>query len=171
MEFNLLTAKPVLYVANVNEATSSNAFAETVGALAKKNGASMVVINAKLEADIMALPEEERASFRTAMGAVDSGIDALAKAGEKLLDLITFFAAGPKEAHAWHVKRGSFVPQAAGKIHSDMEKGFIRAEIYSVADLEEARSEAALRAKGKFRMEGRDYIIQDGDVVHIHFKV
>jgi hypothetical protein len=101
----------------------------------------------------------------------ESGLDELAKAGEKLLNLITFFAAGPKEAHAWHVERGSFVPRAAGKIHSDMERGFIRSEIFSVNDLVAAGTETQLRSLGKIRMEGRDYVIQDGDVVHIHFKV
>lgn len=170
-EFNFLTAKPVLFVANLNESVISADFEKAVQAWAAGHNADCVSINAKLEAEIMALPEEERLSYREALGASESGIDRLAKAGEKLLQLITFFAAGPKEAHAWHVKKGSPVTQAAGKIHTDLERGFIRAEVYNFADLKEAGSESALKAKGKIRMEGRDYITQDGDVLNIHFKV
>lgn len=169
-DFNFLTAKPVLYVANVDEKDCS-ANVEKVRQWAKDNGAEMVELNAKLEADVMALPEEERTGYREALGIKYSGLDALAKAGQKLLKLITFFAAGPKEVHAWHVSAGAPVPQAAGKIHSDLERGFIRAEVYSVGDLLEAGSETALRAKGKIRMEGKDYLTTDGDVLHIHFKV
>jgi len=170
-EFNLLSAKPVLFVANVNDSDGARGYEDLVKKWALNHDADMVVINAKLEAEVMALPEAERASYREALGLTESGIGRLAKAGQKLLKLITFFAAGPKEAHAWHVREGSPVPQAAGKIHSDMEKGFIRAEVYSLNDLKEAGSEPALRAKGKIRMEGRDYITHDGDVVQIHFKV
>lgn len=169
-DFNFLTAKPVLYVANVDEKDCS-ANVEKIRQWAKENAAEMVELNAKLEADVMALPPEERASFREALGIKSSGLDALAKAGQKLLKLITFFAAGPKEVHAWHVGSGAPVSQAAGKIHSDLERGFIRAEVYGVSDLLEAGSEAALRAKGKIRMEGKDYLTTDGDVLHIHFKV
>lgn len=169
-DFNFLSAKPVLYLANVNE-TTDPALIDQVKTWAKENKAGMVELNVKLEADVMALPEEERAGFREALGVHESGLDRLAKAGEKLLDLITFFAAGPKEAHAWHVRAGSPVPIAAGKIHSDLERGFIRAEVYNVKDLMEEKSEQALRAKGRIRMEGRDYVTQDGDVLHIHFKV
>lgn len=170
-EFNFLTAKPVLYVANLNDSSSSADFEKAVQSWAKQHNAESVSINAKLEAEIMALSPEERVGYREALGATESGIDRLAKAGEKLLQLITFFAAGPKEAHAWHVRKGSPVTQAAGKIHSDLERGFIRAEVYNVADLKESGSESALRAKGKIRMEGRDYVTQDGDVLNIHFKV
>lgn len=170
-EFNLLTAKPVLFVANVNDSDGSKGYEGIVQKWAEKHNADMVVINAKLEAEVMVLPEAERDPYRDALGLTESGIDRLAKAGQKLLKLITFFAAGPKEAHAWHVREGSPVPQAAGKIHSDMERGFIRAEVYSVYDLKEAGSEPSLRAKGKIRMEGRDYITKDGDVLEIHFKV
>ncbi len=169
-EFNFLTAKPVLYVANVNDKTDP-AVVEQVRTFARENGAQMVQLNAKLEADVMSLPEEERAGFREALGVTESGLDTLAKAGQRLLKLITFFAAGPKEAHAWHVAEGSPVPSAAGKIHSDLERGFIRAEVYAASELFEAGSEAALRAKGRIRMEGKDYITQDGDVLEIHFKV
>lgn len=169
-EFNFLTAKPVLYVANINEKTAP-ANVEKVRLFAKSSEAEIVELNAKLEADVMALPEEERPGFREALGIKTSGLDDLAKAGQRLLKLITFFTAGPKEVHAWHVREKSPIPQAAGKIHSDMEKGFIRAEVYSVPELLAAGSEASLRSQGKIRMEGKDYITQDGDVVHIHFKV
>ncbi len=169
-EFNFLTAKPVLYMANTNDSTSAD-IVKQVHDWAVENKAGVVELNAKLEADVMALPEEERASYREALGMKESGLDRLAQAGEKLLELVTFFAAGPKEAHAWHVRANSPVPTAAGKIHSDLERGFIRAEVYNVADLKEAGSEQALKAKGKIRMEGRDYITKDGDVLHIHFKV
>lgn len=169
-DFNFLTAKPVLYVANVND-SSSSALVDQVKAFAKENNAEVVVLNNKLEADVMALPAEERAGFREALGIKESGLDSLAKAGERLLKLISFFAAGPKEVHAWHVQVGTPIPKSAGKIHSDMEKGFIRAEVFNYSDLIENGTEAALRAKGKIRMEGKDYITQDGDILHIHFKV
>lgn len=169
-DFNFLTAKPVLYIANVNDKTPS-AVVDIVREFAKQEGGQVVEINNKLEADVMMLPEEERPAFRQELGIKESGLDTLAKAGERLLNLISFFAAGPKEVHAWHITKGSPVPQAAGKIHSDLERGFIRAEVFSYADLVEAGSEAALRAKGRLRMEGKDYITQDGDIIHIHFKV
>jgi len=167
-EFNFLTAKPILYVANHGD---SSPLVEDVRKYAAENGSPLLELNAKVEAEIMALPEGERMPFREAMGIKDSGLEMLALAGRKLLRLISFFAAGPKEAHAWHVEEGSFIPKAAGKIHSDMEKGFIRAEVYSVEELKKVGSEAGLKAQGKIRMEGKDYVIQDGDVVHIHFKV
>lgn len=169
-DFNFLTAKPVLYVANVND-KDCTVNVDKVEGWARENGAQSVVLNAKLESDVMALPAEERGSYRDMLGIKTSGLDALAKAGQKLLNLISFFAAGPKEVHAWHVGAGSPVTHAAGKIHSDLERGFIRAEVFNVKDLLEAGSEAALKAKGKIRMEGKDYLTQDGDVLHIHFKV
>lgn len=169
-EWTFLTAKPVLYVANTNDSTPP-ALVEEVKKYAEANKAEMVVMNAKLEAEVMALDEAERKSYQEALGITESGIDRLAKAGENLLQLITFFAAGPKEAHAWHVRRNRPIPEAAGKIHSDLERGFIRAEVYSVEDLKEAGSESNLKAKGKIRVEGKEYLTQDGDVVNILFKV
>lgn len=169
-DFNFLTAKPVLFIANVNENTPADVV-NIVKEFAKKEGGEVVEINNKLEADVMMLPEEERPAFRKELGIKESGLDALARAGQKLLNLITFFAAGPKEVHAWHITKGSPVPQAAGKIHSDLERGFIRAEVFSYDDLVECGSEANLRAKGRIRMEGKDYITHDGDILHIHFKV
>jgi GTP-binding protein YchF len=169
-DFNFLSAKPVLFVANVNDSTTKENLA-LVEAWAKENNADVVALNAKLEAEVMLLPEEERAGFREALGVTESGLSSLAKAGQKLLKLISFFAAGPKEVHAWHVRAGANVAQAAGKIHSDMEKGFIRAEVFNARELMEIGTEAELRTRGKIRMEGRDYVTQDGDVLHIHFKV
>lgn len=169
-DFNFLTAKPVLYVANVSDTTAPENL-KIVHDWAKQNKADVVELNAKLEAEVMLLPENERAGFREALGVTESGLSALAKAGQKLLQLITFFAAGPKEVHAWNVRKGSNVAQTAGKIHSDMEKGFIRAEVYNARDLIEIGNEAELRSCGKIRIEGRDYVTQDGDVLHILFKV
>lgn len=169
-DFNFLTAKPVLFVANTGEGTRPELI-EAVQAWAKKNNAEVVVLNAKLEAEVMGLPEEERVSYREALGVKNSGLDSLAHAGQRLLNLVTFFAAGPKEVHAWHVQKGSPVTRAAGKIHSDLERGFIRAEVFGAEDLFTAGSETTLKTQGKIRMEGRDYTVQDGDVLHIHFKV
>jgi ribosome-binding ATPase YchF (GTP1/OBG family) len=169
-DFNFLTAKPVLYIATTNEKTPSTVV-DIVKEFAKLEGGQVVEINNKLEADVMMLPEEERPAFRQELGIKESGLDTLAKAGERLLNLITFFAAGPKEVHAWHITKGSPVPQAAGKIHSDLERGFIRAEVFSYDDLIAVGSESELRGKGKIRMEGKDYVTQDGDILHIHFKV
>lgn len=169
-DFNFLTAKPILFVANVNE-TSDPEMVKKVEDLAKGQNADVVILNAKLEAELVGLPEDEQTSYREAMEMKESGLNRLAKAGQKILNLITFFAAGPKEVHAWTVEKGSDITRAAGKIHSDMEKGFIRAEVYSFQDLKETKSEAGLKEKGKIRMEGRDYITRDGDVLHIHFKV
>jgi len=166
-EFNFLTAKPILYVGNMGEEKSDKY--EKLQEWAKQHDAPTLDLNAKLEAEIMSLPEEERAAFRDELGMKVSGLERLSQAGQRLLKLITFFAAGPKEAHAWNIRQGSSIVQAAGKIHSDMEKGFIRAEVYSVKDLQEAKSEASLRSLGKIRMEGKDYLAQDGDVVQIHF--
>ncbi|MCG3204220.1 MAG: Ribosome-binding ATPase YchF [Elusimicrobia bacterium] len=169
-DLNLLTSKPVLYIANVNERTPASVV-DIVKNFAAKEGGQVVEINNKLEADVMMLPEEERPAFREELGIKESGLDALAKAGQRLLNLITFFAAGPKEVHAWHISKGLPVTRAAGKIHSDLERGFIRAEVFSYDDLAACGSEAELRAKGKIRMEGKDYLTQDGDILHIHFKV
>lgn len=169
-EFNFLTAKPILFVANVNDSTTAENI-QAVRDWAKENGAECVELNAKLEAEVMGLPAEERAAFRKELGLAESGLDRLANAGQRLLKLISFFAAGPKEVHAWHVREGSPIPVAAGKIHSDMERGFIRAEVFNVKDLFAIGDEATLKAQGKIRMGGKEYIAQDGDVVTIHFKV
>ena len=169
-DYNFLTAKPVLFVANVNESTPAGLW-EELEKWAKDQNASAVRINVKLEGEIVSLSAEEQETYRQELGIPESGLGALARAGQELLKQITFFTAGPKESHAWNVVRGDSIVKAAGKIHSDMERGFIRAEIFNVKDLQTAGSENTLRSTGKIRMEGRDYQTQDGDVIVIHFKV
>jgi len=169
-DYSFLTAKPVLYVANTNEQTQPGLW-EEVKSWAKEQNASAIQINVKLEGEIVSLSPEEQEAYRTELGIHESGLGTLARAGHELLNQITFFTAGPKESHAWNVVRGDSVVKAAGKIHSDMERGFIRAEIFNVKDLETLGSEGAVRQAGKVRMEGRDYLTQDGDIVVIHFKV
>jgi len=167
----LLTAKPVLYVCNVNEesAASGNAHSAGVEALASTKGAQSVVISAKIEAEIAALSAPERAEYLAAVGLSEAGLDRLIRAGYRLLDLVTFFTAGPKEARAWTVARGTRAPQAAGVIHTDFERGFIRAETIAYADYLEAGGEAGARDVGRLRLEGKDYVVADGDVMHFRF--
>lgn len=172
-EAQLLTAKPVLYVCNVDEAglTKDNAFVTRVRARAAQEGAGVVVLCAKIEAEVAELPEEDRAGFLHDLGITEPGLAALARETYKLLGLQTYFTAGPKEIRAWTIPIGARAPQAAGVIHSDFERGFIRAEVYGVADLLVAGSEAALKATGKMRVEGKEYVVQDGDVMHFRFNV
>ncbi len=168
---HLLTAKPVLYVCNVDEdsAASGNAFSEKVEAMAAAQGAGTVIISAAIEEELAQLEEKEREEYLAAMGLEEPGLERLIRAGYRLLDLITFFTAGPKEAHAWTVKRGARAPQAAGVIHSDFEKGFIRAEVISYEDYVTFGGETGAREAGKMRLEGKDYVVQDGDVMHFRF--
>ena len=172
-EFNLLTAKPVLYVANVDENSvlSDNAAAAALRKHAAANGADMVRICGKIEAEIADLPEQERPEFLAGLGLEKSGLAVLAQAIYRLLGLETFFTATPKENRAWTIKKGTHASKAAGIIHSDFEKGFIRAEVFTLEELEHYKSEAALRATGKVRSEGKDYIIKDGDIVFFRFNV
>ncbi|WP_038033965.1 redox-regulated ATPase YchF [Thermopetrobacter sp. TC1] len=167
----LLTAKPVLYVCNVDEdsAATGNAFSEKVQAMAVAQGAETVIISAAIEEELAQLEDAERAEYLESMGLEEAGLERLIRAGYRLLDLITFFTAGPKEAHAWTVKRGARAPQAAGVIHSDFEKGFIRAEVISYEDYVAHGGEAGAREAGKMRLEGKDYVVQDGDVMHFRF--
>lgn len=167
----LLTAKPVLYVCNVDEdsAAMGNAFSEKVQAMAAAQGAETVIISAAIEEELAQLEDAERAEYLESMGLEEAGLERLIRAGYRLLDLITFFTAGPKEAHAWTVKRGARAPQAAGVIHSDFEKGFIRAEVISYEDYVAHGGEAGAREAGKMRLEGKDYVVQDGDVMHFRF--
>ncbi len=169
----LLTAKPVLYVCNVDEdaAATGNAFTEKVMEKARAEGAEAIVISARIEEELAQLPAEERREFLESMGLEEAGLDRLIRAGYRLLDLITFFTAGPKEAHAWTVRRGATAPEAAGVIHSDFEKGFIRAEVIAYDDYVAHGGEAGAREAGKMRLEGRDYVVQDGDVMHFRFAV
>ncbi len=167
----LLTALPVLYVCNVEEASAArgNAFSQQVEARAKAEGALAVVISAKIEAEIAVLSRDEREEYLAAIGLKEAGLDRLIAAGYALLALVTFFTAGPKEARAWTVTRGSKAPQAAGVIHSDFEHGFIRAETIAYDDYVACGGEAGARDAGKMRLEGKDYVVQDGDVMHFRF--
>jgi ribosome-binding ATPase len=167
----LLTALPVLYVANVDEAsaTGGNEFSRMVEARAKTEGAACVVISAKIEAEIAVLPPSERDEFLAAMGLKEPGLDRLISAGYALLHLVTYFTAGPKEARAWTITRGTKAPQAAGVIHSDFEHGFIRAETIAYEDYVACGGEGGARDAGKMRLEGKDYVVADGDVMHFRF--
>ncbi len=170
-QLNLLTSKPVLYVCNVDEgsAASGNEHSRTVETKAAAEGAGVVVISAKIEAEIAMLPREERAEYLETLGLTETGLDRLIRAGYELLDLVTFFTAGPKEARAWTIERGMRAPQAAGTIHTDFEKGFIRAETIGYQDYVALGGEAGAKEAGKMRLEGKDYVVQDGDVMHFRF--
>jgi ribosome-binding ATPase len=167
----LLTAIPVLYVCNVDEASaaSGNAFSAQVEARAAAEGAASVIVSAKIEAEIAVLPPPERAEYLAAIGLTEPGLDRLIHAGYRLLDLVTFFTAGPKQAHAWTVTRGSRALQAAGVIHTDFERGFIRAETIAYDDYVALGGEVGARDAGKMRLEGKDYVVADGDVMHFRF--
>jgi ribosome-binding ATPase len=167
----LLTALPVLYVCNVDEAAAAagNEFSRKVEARAKDEGAASVVISAKIESEIAVLSRDERSEYLAAVGLQEPGLDRLIRAGYALLRLVTFFTAGPKEARAWTVTSGAKAPQAAGIIHSDFEQGFIRAETIAYDDYVGCGGEAGARDAGKMRLEGKDYIVADGDVMHFRF--
>jgi GTP-binding protein YchF len=167
----LITSLPVLYVCNVEEAAaaSGNAFSRQVEARAKEEGAAAVVISAKIESEIAVLPVEERTDYLAAVDLNEPGLNRLIRAGYALLQLVTFFTAGPKEARAWTVTRGARAPQAAGVIHSDFERGFIRAETIGYDDYIAYGGEAGAREAGKMRLEGKDYVVADGDVMHFRF--
>ncbi len=172
---SLLTAKSILYVANVSEDevadTSANEHVKRVQDYAAAEGAGVVVISARIESEIAELDEEEAAMFLQELGLDESGLTKLIHASYALLGLINFFTAGEMEARAWTITRGTKAPQAAGKIHSDIEKGFIRAEIVSFDDLVESGSQSAAREKGLVRLEGKEYVMNDGDVTHFRFNV
>jgi len=168
---NLLTAKPILYVLNVDEASAAtgNALSEKAAQMAAEAGATSVVISAAIEAEIAQLPPEEQAEYLAEMGLEEPGLDRLIRAGYGLLDLITFFTAGPKEARAWTVRKGTHAPQAAGVIHTDFERGFIRAQTIGYGDYTGFGGEVAAREAGRVRDEGKDYLVADGDVILFKF--
>ncbi|MBL8914863.1 MAG: redox-regulated ATPase YchF [Archangium sp.] len=172
-ELFLLTDKPVLYVANVAESQLANADHEPLVKAAKeiaaKEGAEVVVLAAALEAEIQQLPPEDRPSFLKDAGLTEPGLNKVVRAGYKLLGLQTYFTVGEKEVRAWTIRTGYKAPQAAGVIHTDFEKGFIKAEVMSWKDLLSLGSEAAVRDKGLLRMEGKEYVVQDGDCMHFRF--
>ncbi len=169
----LMCIKPVIYAANVSETdlANGNAYVDTVKEYANKHGADVVVISAKIEAELVDLSQEEAKDYLKDLGVESSGIERMIKSVYKLLNLTTFITAGEKEVHAWTVKSGSKAPQAAGVIHTDFEKGFIRAEVTGYNDFVDAGSYVVARERGVTRLEGKDYIIQDGDIVHFRFNV
>ena len=169
----LITSKPVLYVCNVEESSAGtgNRFSQQVEAFARAQGAASVVVSAAIEAEVAQLGDEaEKQEFLGSLGLAETGLTRVIRAGYELLGLLTFFTVGPKETHAWTVRRGSKAPQAAGVIHTDFEKGFIRAETIAYDDFVAAGSEAAVRENGRMRLEGSDYLVQDGDIFHFRFK-
>ena len=173
-DLHLITMKPVIYVCNIDEASigTDNDYVKTVREIADKRGSSVVVICGKTEAEIASLDTpEERAEFLEAAGLEESGMNVLIREAYATLGLRTFFTAGPDEDRAWTFKAGSKAPQAAGVIHTDFEKGFIKAEVYSCEDLFKYGSEAKVKEAGKLRVEGKDYIVQDGDVMFFRFNV
>ena len=167
----LLTAKPVLFVCNVEEASaaSGNSQSARVAEMAARQGAASVVISAKIEEEISQLDAEEAAMFLEEMGLHEAGLDRLIRAGYELLGLQTYFTVGPKEARAWTIAKGTLAPAAAGVIHGDFEKGFIRAETIAYPDYIAGKGEAGAKEAGKFRVEGKTYEVQDGDVLHFLF--
>jgi ribosome-binding ATPase len=167
----LLTAKPVLFVCNVEEAMAAtgNSQSARVAEMAAKQGAGSVVISARIEEDLAQLPEDEAAMFLEEMGLHEAGLDRLIRAGYALLGLQTYFTVGPKEARAWTISKGTLAPQAAGVIHGDFEKGFIRAETVGYDDYIAGNGEAGAKEAGKFRVEGKTYEVKDGDVLHFLF--
>jgi len=172
---NLLSFKPVIYAANVSEdeagAETDNEYVAAVRKFAASEGSDVVVICAKLEEEIAELDDDEKAAFLRELGIAESGLDKLVKASYHLLDLISFLTAGPQEVRAWTIRRGTKAPQAAGKIHSDFERGFIRAETIAYDDLVRCGSMAAAKEKGLVRSEGKDYVVKDGDVILFRFNV
>ncbi len=169
---HLLTIKPVMYIANVDEdGFENNPHLDTVRALAEEEGAVVVAICNKLESEIAELEDDEKLEFLQDLGMEEAGLDRVIRAGYELLGLQTYFTAGVKEVRAWTVKKGATAPQAAAVIHTDFEKGFIRAEIVSYQDFVDNNGENGAKEAGKWRLEGKEYIVQDGDVIHFRFNV
>ncbi len=170
--WQFITRKPVLYVANVDDrAAEDNEYVKAVRERAAGENAEVVVLCAAMEAELAELEEEDQAEFLAELGQSEPGLHRLIRTGYDLLDLLTFFTAGPKEVRAWTVRKGSTAPQAAGRIHTDFEKGFIRAEVTAYDDYIACNGEAGAKAAGKLRLEGKEYIVQEGDVMHFRFNV
>jgi ribosome-binding ATPase len=171
-DLHLLTMKPVLYIANVDEeGFEGNPHLDAVRRIAETESTELVVICNKLEAEIAELDDEERAEFLSDLGMEEPGLDRVIRAGYRLLGLQTYFTAGPKEARAWTVRKGASAPQAAGVIHTDFEKGFIKAEVIGYEDYVQYNGESGAKGAGRLRLEGKEYIVQDGDVIHFRFNV
>lgn len=169
----LLTSKPVMYILNVDEgsAATGNELSKKAAEMAKAKGADSVVISAKIEAEMAGLSDDEKKEFLNDLGLKETGLTGIVRTGFKLLDILTFFTIGPKEARAWTVRRGAAAPEAAGVIHTDFEKGFIRAETIACADYIALGGEQGAKEAGKLRLEGKEYLVQDGDVFHFRFNV
>ena len=170
-EFQFMSAKPLMYVANTDEGAPDEALLKPLQERAAAEGAALVAVCTKLEAEIVQLPAEERAEYYEAAGITSPGLARLAKAGKELINQICFFTVGPQEARSWMIPKGTTAVKAAGKIHSDIERGFIRAEIYRYDDLKRLGSYKALQEKNLVTLEGKEYIMQDGDTVHFRFSV
>ncbi|MGO0063904.1 redox-regulated ATPase YchF [Brevibacillus fluminis] len=174
-DLHLLTIKPMLYVCNVAEdgihTADSNPHVQAVREHAAKEGAQVVIISAKVESEIAELEGEDKAMFLEELGLQESGLDRLIRAAYELLGLVTYFTAGVQEVRAWTIRKGMKAPQAAGVIHTDFERGFIRAEVVAYTDLVDAGTVAVARERGKYRLEGKEYVVQDGDVMHFRFNV
>ena len=171
--FNFLTIKPIIYVANVSEdeVSSSNEYVRVLEEFASKEGALVIVICAKIEAELSELEDDERIEFLRELGINESGLDKLIKCGYSLLGLETFLTAGPDEVRAWTFKKGMKAPECAGIIHTDFMRGFIKAEVMSFSDLEKYGTEAKVKEAGRLRLEGKDYVMQDGDICYFRFNV
>ena len=171
-DYQLLTAKPVLYVANVDEQSlEGNTYVEQVTDYASREQAGTVTICAGIEAELAQLDGDDQAEFLADLGLSEPGLNRLIRAGYELLDLLTFFTVGPKEARAWTVQRGATAPQSAGCIHTDFERGFIRAEVTAYDDYLQFEGEQGCKEAGKLRLEGKEYITQEGDIMHFRFNV
>jgi len=172
-ELQLLTSKPALYVCNVDEgsAASGNAMSRQVEDYAKAHNAAVIVISAEIESQLAQLPDVEQAEYLDSLGLKEPGLNRLIREAYQLLGLQTYFTVGPKEARAWTIHKGDRAPQAAGVIHTDFERGFIRAEVIAYDDYIACKGEAGAQAAGKLRLEGKDYVVQDGDVMHFRFNV
>lgn len=171
-EWHFITAKPVLYVANVDDtANADNPLVKKVIDYAASSDAVVVVVSAAMEAELAQLDSEEQAEFLADLGETEPGLNRLIRAGYELLELLTFFTAGPKEVRAWTVHRGATAPQAAGRIHTDFQKGFIRAEVTAFDDYIACNGETGAKAAGKLRLEGKEYVVKEGDVMHFRFNV
>ena len=171
--WGLMTTKPVLYCCNVGEGDlpKGNAYSELVRARAEKEGAGVVILCGKVEAELAELPDADRAELLGSYGLKEPALATLARECYRLLGLQSYFTAGEKEVRAWTIRKGAMGPEAAGVIHTDFEKGFIRAQVYSLADLETFKSEAGIKAAGKMRIEGKEYVVNDGDIMHFLFNV
>ncbi len=172
-ELQLLTAKPVMYIANVDEESlgSDNVHVQKLKEFASSEGSPVVKVSARIEAELSELPGEEREEFLEELGLEEPSLNSVIREGYRLLELVTFFTAGEPEVRAWTVRRGATAPEAAGKIHSDMQRGFIRAEVIKYEDLIREGSIQSCREKGLMRLEGKDYVVEDGDIIHFRFNV